>query len=182
MIYSQDMLASGLSRMRVDAGHKQLAHFVLSAIWKIGEIEHLGEGCSDLVGNLNVWIPEDGIDPKQFIKYFVSSDAQVKCFVGLFLLPWFYLPFMLFCCFIFWGFFRFFCGFFFLFGAFLLFVLVVGFYFWGYLVFFWGVLWGFLFVFGWLVYFGSFFCFVLFFTSSIRLRQSYWSAGTIPNV
>lgn len=46
---------------------------------------------------------------------------------------------------------------FFLFGAFLLFVLVVGFYFWGYLVFCLGFLWGFLFVFGWLVYFGSFF-------------------------
>lgn len=65
------------------------------------------------------------------------------------------------------GFLKFFlCGFFgfFLGGAFLLFVLVVGFYFWGYLVCCLGFLWAFLFVFGWLVYFGSFFCFVLFFT------------------
>lgn len=36
------------------------------------------------MGNLNVWIPEDAIDPNQFIRYFVSCDAQVKCFLGLF--------------------------------------------------------------------------------------------------
>lgn len=59
MVYSQDVLASGLSRMIVDAGHKQLGHFVLNATWKIGEIDYLAEACSDLVRSLSVWIPED---------------------------------------------------------------------------------------------------------------------------
>lgn len=58
MIYSQDMLESGLNGVRVGAGHKQLAHFILNAAWKTREINHLGEGCSDLVGSFNFWIPE----------------------------------------------------------------------------------------------------------------------------
>lgn len=58
------MLASDLNRMRVAAGRKQLAHFALNATCKIGEIDHLGEGCSDLVGSFNVWVPEDRTDPK----------------------------------------------------------------------------------------------------------------------
>lgn len=45
--------------MIVDAGHKQLGHFVLNATWKIGEIDYLAEACSDLVRSLSVWIPED---------------------------------------------------------------------------------------------------------------------------
>lgn len=46
----------------------------------MGEIDHLGEGCSDLVGSFSVWIPEARIDPQWFINYFVSCDAQVQCF------------------------------------------------------------------------------------------------------
>lgn len=68
------------------------------------------------MGRFNVWMTEDKIDPKWFIKYFVSRDAQVQCFMGLFMLPLFYFCnfFFLFFvrdgCFVFiWGFFGFGC-------------------------------------------------------------------------
>lgn len=43
------------------------------------------------MGTLNVWKPVDRIDPKWFLKYFISCDAQVRCFVGFF-------PFFFFVC------------------------------------------------------------------------------------